>query len=125
MYERLAKVAAGPVFERGDDGEVLFKFVIDGGSVIGPRPATDKDQLEHLGAWREFQAREGLPAQDRNGDGAPGGRLPSDEKAELFAKLEAAGVTFDRRWGVARLQKELQNAKGAGDEPSDDRPGHL
>lgn len=115
MNDRLAMVAAGPSFERGDDGQILFKFVIDGGSVIGPRLATERDQSEHLGAWREFQAREGLPNQDRNGDGAPGGRLPTDERAELIKALEDRGLAPDRRWGLPRLRSELAKAEaGAG-----------
>ncbi len=32
-----------------------------------------------------------------------------DEKADLTAKLEAAGVTVDRRWGIKRLRTEVAN----------------
>ncbi len=35
------------------------------------------------------------------------------EKAALITKLEAAGVTFDRRWGVAKLAEALKSAHGA------------
>lgn len=31
----------------------------------------------------------------------------TDDKAELTAKLEAAGVEVDKRWGLKRLQEEL------------------
>lgn len=40
--------------------------------------------------------------------------LGSDaEKAALVAELEAAGVVFDRRWGVAKLAEALKSAQGA------------
>jgi hypothetical protein len=32
---------------------------------------------------------------------------PVDEKADLTARLEAASVTVDRRWGVKRLRAEV------------------
>lgn len=35
------------------------------------------------------------------------------EKAALVAELEAAGVVFDRRWGVAKLAEALKSAQGA------------
>lgn len=35
------------------------------------------------------------------------------EKAALITQLEAAGVTFDRRWGVAKLAEALKSAQGA------------
>ena len=35
------------------------------------------------------------------------------EKAALITELEAAGVTFDRRWGVAKLAEALKSAQGA------------
>lgn len=100
MNDRQAAVAAGPVFMRGEDGEVLFKFVIDGGSVIGPRPATAKDQAEHAGAWEAFARAEGLDALDRDAKGGPGGSLP-DPKTRR-----------SRRKGVTH-------------EPADDRSGDL
>ena len=36
-----------------------------------------------------------------------------DEKTALIADLEAAGVTFDRRWGVAKLAEALKSAQSA------------
>ncbi|HYQ54239.1 MAG TPA: hypothetical protein VES70_27835 [Pseudomonas sp.] len=40
--------------------------------------------------------------------------LGSDaEKTALVAELEAAGVVFDRRWGVAKLAEALKSAQGA------------
>jgi len=130
MNDRQALVAPGPRFEAGPDGP-LFSFVIDGGSVIGPRLATAKDQAEHVGAWREFSAREGLSPLDLDASGGPGGRLPSAEKAAVIAELESLRVTFDKRLGLSKLQRILADhkagdaapAKGGTDEPFDDHPG--
>lgn len=33
-----------------------------------------------------------------------------DEREALFAEAEAAGVDIDRRWGLARLKREIQAA---------------
>ncbi len=35
----------------------------------------------------------------------------SDEKPALIAKLEAAGVAFDKRWGVEKLVAALAEGK--------------
>lgn len=32
---------------------------------------------------------------------------PKDEKEELFAKLDAAGIEYDKRWGAAKLREAL------------------
>lgn len=34
-----------------------------------------------------------------------------EEKADLIAKLEAAGITFDKRWGVDKLAAALAEGK--------------
>jgi hypothetical protein len=34
-------------------------------------------------------------------------RTEADVKAELIEHCEAAGVTFDRRWGIAKLQEAI------------------
>lgn len=34
-----------------------------------------------------------------------------DEKAELLAKLEAANIAHDKRWGVAKLREALAGAE--------------
>lgn len=34
-------------------------------------------------------------------------RTEADDKAELIEEAEALGVTFDRRWGVAKLQDAI------------------
>jgi|GEM_PF-1344755 len=51
---------------------------------------------------------------DGDGDGLPGGSLPTAERgaelAALQAEAEAKGVSFDRRWGVVRLRKEIDAA---------------
>lgn len=120
--ERTAIPVPGPKFER-IDGEVMFKFVIDGGSVIGPRPATAKDQAEHVGAWHSFIDSEGGSPLDRDGDGQAGGSLPApdipvlkasdepeNERDTLRRDLTLLGVEVDQRWGVPRLKKELDAA---------------
>lgn len=122
--ERNAYAVPGPKFERVD-GELLFSFVIDSSNVLGPRPATKADQEKHLGAWREFCAREGVSPLDRDADGSDGGSLPAStetvpgfapkeeplqERDSLRRDLTLLGVEFDKRWGVARLREELEKA---------------
>ncbi len=52
-------------------------------------------------------------AVDAGTDGATdaGG---ADEKKQLIQQLEAAGATFDRRWGVERLAEVLADAQKTG-----------
>ena len=38
----------------------------------------------------------------------------ADEKQQLIQQLEAAGATFDRRWGVQRLAEVLADAQKSG-----------
>lgn len=61
--ERDVLVKVGPHFERGADGAVLFKFVVDTSNVVGPRKATEADKAEHAEAWARFQ-REGMVAPE-------------------------------------------------------------
>lgn len=49
----------GPRFYR-DDGRVLFKYVLDGKSEIGPYEATDQDKAEHAEAWAMFVGTEAV-----------------------------------------------------------------
>lgn len=120
--ERTALPVPGPRFER-IDGDLMFKFVIDGGSVIGPRPATKSDQENHLGAWRDFCAAQDVSVLDRDADGQNGGALPAsdipafpkaadplNERDTLRKDLKMLGVEFDNRWGVARLKEEVEKA---------------
>jgi len=131
--ERNARPIPGPRFERVD-GEVLFTFVIDGGSIIGPRPATDLDRENHVGAWREFQLSDVAPEPvapepepvaeviippDLDGDGKPGGSLPKSEadkakdaaeRAELMKQLDDLKADYDKRWGVVKLTAALEAA---------------
>lgn len=39
-----------------------------------------------------------------NGDGTQRLQTAEDERNELISKLETAGVQYDKRWGLARLQ---------------------
>lgn len=120
--ERDRMAIAGPKFERVD-GEVMFKFVIDGGSVIGPRPASKTDQANHAGAWSEFCAAEGVSHLDRDADGQIGGSLPAgeipgfappadpvNERDMLRKDLKMLGIEYDNRWGVPRLKAEVERA---------------
>lgn len=120
--ERDCLPVPGPKFER-IDGELFFKFVIDGGSIIGPRPATKKDQETHVEAWRIFCQVEAVSPLDRDADGEKGGSLPvsdipgfppleepANERDTLRRDLRLLGIEFDARWGVPRLKAELEKA---------------
>lgn len=55
LSERNALPSIGPRFYRDEpEGPVMFIFVIDGGNVVGPRPATKMDSVNHHLAWAEF-----------------------------------------------------------------------
>jgi hypothetical protein len=75
--ERNMIPTVGPVFYR-DGGEVMFRFIIDSGNVVGPRPATRRDQEQHAAAWSAFAAAEGVSSLDRDATGGDGGSLPSE-----------------------------------------------
>lgn len=46
-------------------------------------------------------------------DGKSTGGHGLEEKADLIAKLEAAGITFDKRWGIDKLAEALaEGTKG-------------
>jgi hypothetical protein len=121
--ERTVMAVPGPKFER-IDGAVTFKFVIDSGSVIGPRPATKTDQENHAEAWRLFcltadvkplggapdivvaepvEPKTDLPA-------FPPPEPPLNERDTLRQDLKMLGVEVDARWGVPRLKAELDKA---------------
>jgi hypothetical protein len=80
--ERNLGASVGPRFERGADGAIRFAFVVDAGTVVGPRPATAKDQAEHPGAWESFRQREGVEPLDRDAKGGAGGSLAKPEGAK-------------------------------------------
>jgi hypothetical protein len=61
--DRNITVPRGPKFFRGDDGEVMFQFVLDPTNSIGPRPATARDRSEHAEAYRLFASAENGEAQ--------------------------------------------------------------
>jgi len=42
---------------------------------------------------------------------AAAGEAPSDDKAALIVKLEAASIPFDKRWGVEKLAAALAEGK--------------
>lgn len=72
--ERDSLPSIGGAFWREDD-VVQFRFVIDPGNVIGPRPATRADQENHAGAWAAFCAAEEVHPLDRDAKDGPGGSL--------------------------------------------------
>ena len=55
---------------------------------------------------------------DRDGDGAPGGSLPADDRGleDLWSRYRAlTGLEPDRRWGEARLVAEIAAAQEVSD----------
>lgn len=87
--ERNVLPKIGASFFLDPDGEVLFQYVADASSVIGPRPATEADKASHAGAWAAFLANPeaaGLfngadpAAFDHDGDGRPGGSVPKPRR---------------------------------------------
>jgi hypothetical protein len=121
MSERVAYTTPGPAFLRDEDGTVLFRFVNDARNVIGPRPATTRDQENHPGAWSEFQAAEGLVALDRDGKDGPGGSLShtveaaeakvEPTKAQIVAELRKLDAKFNVRDDKAVLAELLAGLK--------------
>ncbi len=63
------------------------------------------DPAEPLGDPQTATADELNAELDRRAADDPPDPEP-DEKADLTARLEAAGVTVDRRWGLKRLRAE-------------------
>lgn len=49
-------------------------------------------------------------AGSNSGDDADQASDPSDELKDLRAELDELGKKYDKRWGVARLQEEIQKA---------------
>ena len=79
-------------------GVVMFRYQADASSVIGPRPATVSDKIDHAFEWEQFNLGR-LPQLDHDGDGFPGGSAPirpvSDEHVHVPADYEE--VTPPRR----------------------------
>jgi hypothetical protein len=50
---------------------------------------------------------------DHDGDGKPGGSLPSDQRGlhELRAEARALGISVDRRWSEARIKRAIAEAQ--------------
>lgn len=59
--DRDAAPDVGAQFSLNEAGEEMFAFVIDGGSTIGPRPATDEDREKHADAYEAFLTRATAP----------------------------------------------------------------
>lgn len=52
---------------------------------------------------------------DHDGDGAPGGSLPAEDRGldDLRVRAETLGVKVDRRWGEDRLRAEIAEREQA------------
>lgn len=70
-FERNVGAQRGATFFR-EGGELKFQFVVDPGTVVGPRAATERDKVQHAQAWEAYSAS----ALDHDGDGEPGGSAP-------------------------------------------------
>jgi hypothetical protein len=74
-----------------------------------PSRVDDPELIRRLSNNPEFEVVHPL---DHDGDGEPGGSLPSEKRdvAALQAEVEALGVTVDKRWGEKRLLAEIEKA---------------
>lgn len=61
--ERNALPEKGARFWR-EGGEVMFRFVIDAGNIVGPRLANRTDSENHPHAWGDFVASDREPEPD-------------------------------------------------------------
>jgi hypothetical protein len=86
--ERDLGATPGPRFFR-DDGVVMFAFVLDASSVVGPRVATSKDQDEHADAWRIFAVVDGVGPLDRDARDGDGGSLPGARRHKRVTREPA------------------------------------
>lgn len=75
--DRDAAPNVGAQFSLAEDGTEMFAFVIDGGSTIGPRAATDEDRAKHAEAYEDFLAGATAP----EGEDAPPKRRGGRRKA--------------------------------------------
>lgn len=77
-----------------------------------PEPEVVAETTEEASAAPENASLANL---DRDGDGDPGGSLPADQQGDeiqaLRAEAEGKGVSVDKRWGAARLRKEIEAAQ--------------
>lgn len=73
--DRDAVPNVGAHFSLSDDGEEMFSFIIDGGSTVGPRVATDEDRAKHAAAYDEFLAGQ-LADEGPADEAATGGDAP-------------------------------------------------
>lgn len=104
--QRNVMPSRGPRFYE-DAGVVMFTYVIDPGSIVGPYPAREQDKREHPEAWTAYEAA-------RNA-----AKAAQTETTSVVASEAAPGPTPMRR-GPGRPRK-----KGAGDDASDHRPERV
>lgn len=81
--------ARGARFFRSEDepAQVMFEFVVDPATMIGPRPATQADQAKHPDAWAAYLRDADLNPLDRDADGAAGGSLPKEPRKPKTKKV--------------------------------------
>lgn len=90
MVRDLGHVAGARFFREGED--LFFAYVMDASSILGPRPATTKDQEDHPAAWAEFCAREDIDPLDRDARGGAGGSLKRPTGSSVEIVIPSSGV---------------------------------
>ena len=88
MLERDAMPDKGGHFWM-EGGEILFRFVIDSGNVIGPRKATKADAERHPDIWQAFVAQGGLSPAIADED-APA--LPKPKRSRKAQEADEAAA---------------------------------
>lgn len=83
MSDRALDAPPGAYFGRDDEGGVVFTFVMDASSKIGPRKATAADQADHPEAWAAFCDAEGVGALDRDAQDGDGGSLKQPRRRKV------------------------------------------
>lgn len=83
--------------------------VLDPGKPTQVRDWSGLKKNAVVAAW----TRAGLLKEEDTAGDDRGSRFVQPDKAELHAKLDALGVTYDKRSGVAKLQALLADAEAA------------
>ncbi|BEV43930.1 hypothetical protein [Afipia carboxidovorans] len=94
-----------------EDGPTVAEFVAAGypADKYPPSGYASRSTPEEIAAAVAAQASAAGRPFDHDGDGKPGGSLPSVERGldDLRAKAESLGIKVDKRWGEARLRDEI------------------
>jgi len=100
------------LFEEVDEGAVEASKCAAVEPVANEDAKDDEPQLETTEASTEHPAKPESIAVEIHEE-VPEGRSVPASKAEVVAELEALGVEFDKRLGVAKLQALLDAEKAA------------